>query len=100
MSPIRRAFSSARNVPTAAVLTGKSSSRSANACIDGDLSGGLEDHRETLSPADAGAREAEPLAAPAELFQERQHETRAGGPERMAERDRAPVDVQPRAIEP
>src|SRR5215212_3407198 len=54
----------------------------------------LDDHRNPLPSADARGGEAVALLAAAQLVENRQQEARAGGAERMAERDRAAVDVQ------
>src|SRR5262245_33067226 len=59
----------------------------------------LEDHRDALAAADAGRRAAELLAAHLEFADQRQQQARAGGAERMAERDRAAVDVALVAVE-
>ena len=59
----------------------------------------FDDHRDALTAADAGGRHAVLLAAPPQLEQQRQQQARAAGAERMAERDRAAVDVDLVAIE-
>ena len=59
----------------------------------------LDDHRDALAAADAGRGDAVALAAAPQLEHQRQQQPRAGGAERMAERDRAAVDVGPVAVE-
>src|SRR5688500_16157156 len=54
----------------------------------------LDDHRNPLPAADARGSQPVALLAAAQLVQDREHETRAGRAERMAERDRAAVDVE------
>src|SRR5436853_2198936 len=59
----------------------------------------FEQSRLALADADAERREAVAAAAAAEFVQEGDDESRAAHPERMAERNRAPVDVHLRRIE-
>src|SRR5262249_6897407 len=54
---------------------------------------GLEQQRRALAAAAAQRRRTEPAAAAAQLVQERQRDPGAGGAERVADRDRAAVDV-------
>ena len=58
------------------------------------------DRGDALAAADAGGRQAALLAAAPQLEQQRQQQPRAAHAERMAERDRAAVDVDLVAIEP
>ena len=55
--------------------------------------GALEERRDALADADAQRREPVATVAAAQLVQQRDDEPRAAHPERMAERDRAAVDV-------
>ena len=59
----------------------------------------FHNRRDALAAADARRREAVLLAAPPQLVRQRQQQPRAAHAERMAERDRAAVDVDLVAIE-
>src|SRR4029079_15203725 len=59
----------------------------------------LEQRGHALADADAQRREAVAAVAAAELVQERHDEARAAHSERMAERDRAAVDIDPLRVE-
>src|SRR3954470_9688114 len=59
----------------------------------------FNDHGNALPAADACGRQAAPPAAPAQLEQHGQHQARPAHAERMAERDRAAIDVHLVAIE-
>src|SRR5262245_19519419 len=59
----------------------------------------LQDHGDALAAADARRRAAERLAALFHLAQQRQQQASARGAERVAERDRAAVDVALLAVE-
>src|SRR6185437_3351789 len=54
----------------------------------------LDEHRPALPAADADRREAAPAAGSFEDVQHVQYDARAGRADRMADRDRATVDVQ------
>ena len=60
----------------------------------------LEQRRLALPHADAHRRQAVAAAPPPELVEQRHDEPRAAHPERMAERDRAAVDVHPLLVDP
>src|SRR5581483_9181965 len=59
----------------------------------------LEERRLTLADADAERRDAVPAAAPAQLVQQGDDETRPAHAERVPDRDRAAVDVHLRLVE-
>ncbi len=59
----------------------------------------FEERGHALADAHAQGREPVPAVAAAQLVQERDDEARAAHPERVAERDRAPVDVHPLLVE-
>ena len=54
----------------------------------------LEDARRALTAADAHRDQTVAPAAPAQLIEQRDRQLRAGRAQRMAQRDRAAVDVQ------
>src|SRR5207244_7541080 len=59
----------------------------------------FDDHRRALAAADAGRAEPEPLLVAAQGVEEVDRDARAGGGERMADRDGAAVDVGLLAVE-
>src|SRR5262249_23251112 len=60
---------------------------------------GLDEDRDPLSPADACRRDPVAPPAPTKLEEQREDEPRPRGAERMAQRDRAAVDVHLVAVE-
>ena len=60
----------------------------------------LDDHGVALAAARADRRAAEAAAAAAQLEHQRAEDPRAGGADRVAERDRAAVDVDPVLVDP
>ena len=60
----------------------------------------FEDHRHALATADAHGREAHRLVAPGEAVEQGAGDPGPGHAERVAERDRAAVDVQPVQVDP
>ena len=60
----------------------------------------LHDRRDPLADADAHRREAVAAAGPAQLVDQHRDQAAAAHPERMAERDRAAVDVDLGRVEP
>src|SRR5690348_15767728 len=70
------------------------SKKAASAAID------LDDHRVALTAARADRGAAQPAAAPAQLEHERAEDPRARGADRVAERDRAAVDVDLVLVDP
>src|SRR2546423_7847655 len=61
--------------------------------------GGFDEHRAAEAAADADRRHAALLPGALQCFQQMQHDARARGADRVAERDGAAVDVQPVLIE-
>src|SRR4051812_14227040 len=55
----------------------------------------LEDHGHALAAADAHGLEAELLVPALQAVEQRRGDPRTGGAERVAQRDRAAVDVEP-----
>src|SRR5262245_32802833 len=62
--------------------------------------GAFEDRRQALADADAHRRDPVAAAAAAELVKEGGGEAGAGAAERVAEGDRAAVDVEPLLVDP
>src|SRR4051795_6337073 len=61
--------------------------------------GDLDHDRVALAAAAADRRDTEPAAPPAQLVEQRADDPRARGADRMAERDRAAVDVDARLVD-
>src|SRR5205085_8009143 len=60
----------------------------------------FDDHRNALTAADAGRRQTVLLAATPKLVQHGQHQSRARCAERVAERNRAAVDIGALTVKP